>query len=148
MTQRRGLFVAVVALLLAGCGRIAPASAPPQLDATPGPPVVFTDAIYSTTIFSLRYPATWRVITSASFAPPSVVLVRPDEAALFVFSTAPLDAVPPVPNPLGPQVIEQVTLRLPDGTAVYAALSAPGAEIEPMRRQFEAVADSLSPPPT
>ncbi|MBZ0278474.1 MAG: hypothetical protein K8I60_20165 [Anaerolineae bacterium] len=68
-------------LLLVGCGPLVPATTPPQLAFTPGPPVVVTDRVLETAEFTVHYPAGWRVVTGAADQPSSAVLVAPDETA-------------------------------------------------------------------
>lgn len=134
----------LVGLLLSACSSIAPPVTPAQLDHTPGPPVVVTDRTYTTTIFTLDIPANWRVITSASFAPVSVVLVRPDESALMVFSEEAID-VPPLPNPPENGDVFTVldTIQLADGVTVYAALHGPSAEANALESLFAAAVESV-----
>lgn len=71
----------LILLLLASCGSIVPATTPPQLAFTPGPPVVVTDRVYETADFTARYPSGWRIVTSAADEPTSVVFVGLDEQA-------------------------------------------------------------------
>lgn len=87
----------IVALLLAGCGSLVPAATPPHLAHTPGPPVMLTGSIYEAGAFSLRYPPDWRIVTGAAASPAWAAFVSPDEKAVLVFSTAPLDDVPRPP---------------------------------------------------
>jgi hypothetical protein len=134
----------LLVLLLSACSSLAPAVTPAQLDATPGPPVVITSRTYTTTVFTLDFPARWQVITSASFAPVSVVLVRPDQAALMVFSEEEID-VPPLPNPPeGGEVFTLLeTIPLDGGVTVYAALHGPSTESDALESLFALAVDSV-----
>lgn len=145
--MNKAVLAAGLLVLLAGCGRLAPASVPPQLTHTPGPPVVVAGATITTTAFTVANPAGWRVITSASFVPVTVVLVRPDESALMVFSVEAGDVPPlPVPPEDGDVFTERVTRTLPDGTTVYAALRGPAASAARLRDLFAVALDTLRPP--
>ncbi|MEM6281327.1 MAG: hypothetical protein AAF787_03965 [Chloroflexota bacterium] len=86
-------------LLLAAC---IPATAPPQLEYTPGPPVVVTDGRIQTAAFSVERPDGWRVITSAADAPLTLILVAPDDAALIVLATDGIGE-PPRPTSIDPE---------------------------------------------
>lgn len=78
----RGGAALLIVLLALAC---VPATLPPQLAHTPGPPVIITERQYDAGAFRLRYPAGWRVISSAAGAIPAVTLVAPgDEALIFV----------------------------------------------------------------
>lgn len=75
-------------LLLAAC---VPAQTPPQLQHTAGAPVIITETHYQTGLFSVRYPAGWRVVKAdpAGF-PVTVVFVSPDNLSTITLTTEPL----------------------------------------------------------
>ena len=79
-------------LLLSSCGPIVPATAPAQLDHTPGPPIVVTDRTVRTRDYRLRYPSGWRVVTGEARLLPTVVLVAPDEVTTIRFVVGALPA--------------------------------------------------------
>jgi len=82
-----------------------PATTPPQLDYTPGPPVVIADDVFTTAAFTVTPPEGWRVITAAADAPPGAIFVSPDDTAL-IFVTA-----GPIGEPPRPQVDAATLLR-------------------------------------
>jgi hypothetical protein len=107
--------VPLVLVLLVGCGQIAPMDTPPQLSATPGPPVVITADRYTTTAFSVWHPAGWRAVTSASFAEPSVVFISPDETAVIAVAVDG-DDIAAVEPPVGVGVVGRDVIH--DGLTV------------------------------
>ena len=100
--------------LFAGCGRLAPATTPPQLAATPGHFVTIDDSVYDAGRFRVRYPDGWRVVkSSAAGAPPEVIFVAPDETATITLSTAPREA---------DNATATRTITLADGSTLTATL--------------------------
>ena len=110
----------LVALAVAAC---VPARTPPQLAATPGAAVVVSNHVYQTEIFSSRYPAGWRVITSPAGEPPFVVFAAPDNCMVILLS---LEARP-APEAAGCESAEwREAVGMVDGAPmVHAALRAP-----------------------
>jgi hypothetical protein len=97
-----------------------PAKVPDNLDDTPGPFVVIADGYYRGSVFTVRYPPSWRVVTSEAGSPPSVILVAPDEVSTLRLSSAPIDL-----SQLDRTFyIEQREIRLSDDLTVYAVLHA------------------------
>jgi hypothetical protein len=137
--------VIVLLLLLTACGKLAPANLPAQLENTPGAPIMITTDYYETEVFRLRYPDGWRVVTSASSLPPSVIFASPDETSLIIVSSEPFDVLP---NPL---VVEEGTsLRELENSVmtdtdnpVYVALIAPEAQWNAMTTLFALVIATL-----
>jgi len=117
-------------MLISGCGTIAPATIPPQLNYTPGPSVIVTDDSYDAGIFFARYPFGWRVITPAAFSTPWVVFTTRDETALIVLALDRGDTqVPPPPNIPADQLCrEEQSVPMKDADTLTAALVAPCAE--------------------
>lgn len=81
-------------LFITGCAQIAPAQLPERLAQqtdnrlpTLSAPFIITESRYQNVAFSVNYPYGWRVVSSASFAPPSVVFVSPDERQIILIST-------------------------------------------------------------
>jgi hypothetical protein len=133
-------------LTIAGCASVAPAQTPAQLDHTPGPVVILTNADYESSAFQVHFPQGWRVITSAASLPPAVIFVRPDDAALMMFSVEPAD-IPALP---GTEVQPRTQVRevmLDHGLTLYAAIAAPAADWEDMLRLFDLAAASLEAVP-
>jgi len=64
------------------------------LNATAGAAVIVTRDRYTNDRFSVEYPSGWRVITSPTGAPPSVIFAAPGNCALIEVSSTPL-AQPP-----------------------------------------------------
>lgn len=79
---------------LTACAQIAPAQVPdrlanqdnPQLPTLAAPFTITTDT-YQNSAFVVAYPQGWRVVSSASFAPPSAVFVSPDEKQIILITT-------------------------------------------------------------
>ena len=131
-------------LALAAC---APAQPPPLLDATPGAGVVVTEDSYRNAIFSARYPAGWRIITSEASQPPSVIFAAPGNCALIVISSVAIDQPPTAPaceQPGIQSIAQTVTLG---SIEIALAGSAPAAEWDSFLTRFEQVAASLEASP-
>ncbi|MCL4255678.1 MAG: hypothetical protein KJ043_18115, partial [Anaerolineae bacterium] len=86
--------VFLLMLLITGCAQIAPAQLPERLAdqsnnqlPTLSAPFTITENTYQNEVFSVTYPEGWRVVSSASFAPPSAVFVSPDERQIILIST-------------------------------------------------------------
>jgi hypothetical protein len=132
--SRRPLII--LALLLAAC---VPARQPEQLAFTPGPPVIVTDNTYQNAVFSARYPAGWRLITSAADAPLAVILVAPDEVSTVTLQLAPVEAAA-----ADGVHLETRVLRF-DGVTVYAAAQAPADQWPDFAPVFDRVLSSVMP---
>lgn len=131
-----GYFVLVVAL--SAC---IPAKTPPVLSSTPGAPVVVTDRLYQTTVFSVRYPTGWRVVTSAADAPVSVVFVAPDEVSTISLRVGALDSA----DLPGDHQTDVRTLELANGVPVTAMAQAPQEHWADFLPVFERVIRSIVP---
>jgi hypothetical protein len=92
-------------LILLFIGACVPATTPPQLAYTPGPSVQVTGNEVITEDFTVERPDGWRVITSAADAPPTLILVAPDDSALIVIATEGIG------EPPRPQVDADTSLR-------------------------------------
>lgn len=137
----RVCFLLCLALLAAGCGPIVPATTPPQLNHTSGPAFVVTDRMYANDIFSVRYPAGWRIVTGQAHLPPHVVIVSPDERAQITLIVGTLDDAN-----FGTQG-RMATLRgvtLSDGTLLTITGEAPAEMWNNFLPVFDAVVRSLS----
>ena len=73
-------------LLLAACSPWVPATAPPQLEHTPGPQYSITATKFEIDRFQLRYPASWRVVylSTAEDRLHQVAFVAPDQSVVMV----------------------------------------------------------------
>lgn len=93
ITQKMCILSFIVLLLLTACAQIAPAQLPDRLQGqnnhlpTLSAPFIITNQHYTNSAFSVNYPQGWRVVSSASFAPPSAVFVSPDEKQIVLIST-------------------------------------------------------------
>jgi hypothetical protein len=68
-----------------------PADTPPQLAHTPGTPVVITQDRVEAAHFSAVYPPGWRVITSPAELDSSLIFAAPDNCALIILATTPIN---------------------------------------------------------
>lgn len=144
MAYRLSLRSALVMAAIIGLAACQSTERAVQLDFTPGPPVTITEDTYMTAAFSVRYPKDWRVITGAADAAPGGIFVAPDDRALLMLSTGPIDN-PPELNALSSdqRVIERREIEISDST-VYAVLVAAPDEIEMLLPLFERVITSIS----
>lgn len=71
-------------LLLSACAPAIPATAPPQLEHTPGAFVVVTDRRFDAGLFRLDYPTSWRIVKTSIAAADrlQVVFVAPDTSTI------------------------------------------------------------------
>ena len=93
----RGLILAAL-LLLNACGPIVPATAPPQLQHTPGAFVTVTEARFDAGLFQVDYPKSWRVVKTSIAADRhlQVVFAAPQGSAVTLTQTdAPSDDATP-----------------------------------------------------
>lgn len=130
-----------IIMLLVGCGPLVPATTPPQLAFTPGPPVVVTERVLETADFTVSYPAGWRVVTGAADQPSSAVLVAPDETATIRLQVGILDNETFADNLQTD--IRAVTLA--NGLTVTAVGRASAENWNLFLPVFEAVIQSLQP---
>lgn len=131
-------------LIFAAC---TPAQTPSILGSTPGAAVVVTGNTYRNDLFTLRYPAGWRVITSQAGVPPTVTFVSPDNCALIVVSTAPLTESPES-NTCTDQNVQSAVRNLTLGSVHLAVVgSAPTDQFDTFLTHFEQVAASLEAAP-
>jgi len=133
MLRLSGILFALGLVLLAAC---IPAETPPQLAYTPGPAVVVTDRVYESSVFTVRYPSGWRVVTGAADAPPSVVFVAPDEVSTITLQTGTLEAATLAEPGFR---AELRGIELADGTRITAIARAPETAWETFLPVFEAV---------
>lgn len=119
-------------LVFAGC---VPATVPPQLDATPGPAVVVTDQEYDAGAFKVRYPAGWRVISSAATSTATVLFAAPDHTAIMLFGVDAVEA--PMPETDGQIRTEIRQISLEQNVSVTAILNAPAENWEVFAPLFE-----------
>lgn len=77
--------------MIGGC---VPADVPPQLAFTAGPPVQVTDQTYSTELFTVDYPAGWRIITAPAESPDFVTFAAPDDRAVIILSLETIESLP------------------------------------------------------
>lgn len=89
--MRRKLRLMWLFILVVGC---VPVHTPPQLESTPGVPVVVRQDAVDFGAFEVRYPAGWRVITGAADQPQNVILVSPDDEALILVTLDPAQQPP------------------------------------------------------
>lgn len=123
----------------AGC---VPATIPSQLSATPGPAVVITDQIYDTGVFKVRYPADWRVITSAATSPSTVIFAAPDNEAIMLFGLDVNEA--PMPETNAQIRTEMRLITLENGIIVTAILNAPDTAWAIFVPLFEQIVESVN----
>lgn len=133
------IFLLALLLTVTAC---VPMTEPPQLAWTPGAPVVVTDETYTGAAFVSLYPLGWRVVTSAADAPPAVTFVAPDDCAVIVIATLPVEA-PPLPADCGESYAE--ARRLLDGAFYAAGGVAPVEGWVDFLPTFERVAGSVEP---
>jgi hypothetical protein len=124
--------------VLAGC---VPAKVPPQLAATPGAAVVITEQEYDAGAFKVRYPAGWRVITSAATSPTTVIFAAPDNAAIMLFGVDATEA-PMLENDAQIRTeTRQITLE--NGLHVTAILNAPADAWDVFVALFDQAVESV-----
>ncbi len=124
-------------ILFAGC---VPARVPENLDDTPGPAVVVTDRLFENSVFTVRYPQGWRIVTGEAGAPPSVIFVAPDEQTTIRLQVGDFN------GSFNPPDGFQIDLRQLDdigGESISAVLTAPTAEWEGYLAIFERVLASV-----
>ena len=71
-------------MLLSACAPVVPATAPPQLEHTPGAFVVVTDKLFDAGLFRVDYPKSWRAVKTSIAADDhlQVVFAAPDGSAV------------------------------------------------------------------
>jgi hypothetical protein len=84
----------ILMMFLTACAQIAPAQLPDRLAEqqnnqlpTLAAPFTITTDTYRNGAFTVSYPQGWRVVSSASFAPPSAVFVSPDERQIILITS-------------------------------------------------------------
>lgn len=124
-------------LLLLSLTACVPGTVPALLSATPGPPVIVADQVYRGVDFTVRYPAGWRVITSAAASPAAVIFAAPENEALIYIG--------PEDTPSLSETARTMTetVRLTDGREVRAGLSADPEVWEAVWPLFQQVTASL-----
>lgn len=140
-------FVAMYLLLLAAaCGQLVPVETPPQLEYTPGPPVVVTRNTYDAGPFFVEYPVGWRVITPAAFSIPWVVFMTDDQTALVVLALDPDDTDVAPPNTREDALYRvHETVVLNERLSIHALLAIPRTQQEGYIPVFEQILVSLKP---
>ena len=80
----KGLRLIFFVMLLGGCAPIVPATAPPQLEHTPGAFVAVADNFFDAGRFRVDYPKSWRVVKTSIAAADhlQVVFAAPDSSAV------------------------------------------------------------------
>lgn len=132
----------LILLLVAACGRIAPATEPAQLSQTAGPPVTVTDRSVTTIAYTVDYPADWRVITSPAFAQPWTVFAHPEDRAVIVVAVDPDDTDVPPSNPNGAIIRVEATAEAAAETVTVVLLTGVDDQTT-MQAMFEAVLASV-----
>ena len=136
--------ICVIAVLMLLCSGCIPAEEPPQLAYTPGPPVVVTDSQYDAGAYTLHYPQGWRVRTGPTEDPLLAFFVAPDERALIMLATAPIDPTPTLNAiPADQQAIERQQVTLNSGLVLYAYLIYDVAQQAMLTRIFRRVVDTI-----
>lgn len=131
----------IMLLIMTAC---IPARLPQQLEATPGPAVVVTDQEVLIGGFATRYPAGWRIITSAADADtPTILLAAPENQALIALGSG--DVTTPYLDAQGEtRSITRQSSLTPD-LVVTAVLVAAAPDWERFAELFEWVIASLRP---
>jgi hypothetical protein len=137
--RRAPLRLIIGILALAAC---IPARTPAQLEHTPGPAVRVMDGSYDAGLFKVRFPAGWRVVTSAATSAVRVLLVAPEADALIMIGPGLTEAPPPA-GYTGELVSERREIALENGTVIVAILNAPPQTRNMYLAQFEAVVESV-----
>ena len=89
-----GLLIALMA-----CSSLVPATAPLQLNATAGAPIVINDEYIDAGAFTVDYPDGWRVVKlSLAGDPIELVFVSPDESMRIELRTGEMDEVCIIPE--------------------------------------------------
>jgi hypothetical protein len=134
----------ILTLFITGCTQIAPAQLPERLAhqtdnrlPTLSAPFIITESRYRNEAFSVNYPHGWRVVSSASFAPPSVVFVSPDERQIILIST---ESNPSLIYPLDNVAYDQIQRRQGD---IWIIGIAPVADWAEFMRTYEATIAGL-----
>jgi hypothetical protein len=127
----------LMVLLLVGC---IPAQVPDMLDDTPGPPVVIDGDWYRGTVFQVRVPSGWRVITSEARVPQGVILVAPEDAALMRLTLESNPSLEGLPD----SRTESTVISLGDTVQVTVLWSAAEVLWDTYEPQFIAARESLS----
>lgn len=129
-------------VLLMGLAACVPPRLPPQLAATPGPPVIVTHRVTVAGLFSVRPPGGWHVITGPAAGPPQVVFAPPDSAALIALGTGEGFAAPDLPGATRSAVR---FLDLGNGLRLEAVLRAPANQWENYAAAFKRLLASVQP---
>lgn len=86
--------------LLSACSLLVPAKTPPQLEHTPGVPIIITDDYIDAGWFTIDYPDGWRVVkTSISGQPLALVFASPDDEMTMSIQTDNCDIPENTPEP-------------------------------------------------
>lgn len=139
----RGLRIALIVWLLAGCLPMIPAEPPPQVRHTPGPFAVIAEGTYDAGAWQVRYPNGWRVVQGRAAAPAWVVFVAPDEQITITLSAAPLPAAA-----LAAQHERRSRLyRLAPDQVVFVRGEAPRSALARLDAAWQLVTTTLRPAP-
>jgi len=139
--QRVVGLLSIVIVLLSGCKSLVPATTPPQLEWTAGPPIVITDKVLETAEFTLNYPSGWRVVTGEAQLPPTVTLISPDEKSTITLNMGELPEGNYGEDRLTMTIVRGVTLK--NGKSMTVIGKAPTEGWEAFLPVFEAVIASI-----
>ncbi len=128
------------ALMLAAC---IPGQMPTVLNTTPASGVVMTRDTYRNDLFSVVYPESWRVITSAASAPPSVIFAAPDNCTIIVVSSTPVDQTPPSPSCTQSDIKTFSQTLSAGGRQISVVGSAPAADWDAFKSAFDHLVASV-----
>lgn len=101
---------------LAACASLVPASAPPQIQHTPGAPVIVTDKTYDTGQFRLEFPRAWSIVkpSQAKDEHMQVYFLAPDGGYVIVHQVASVDSAAEEHRALANGVIVKVAVKAAD----------------------------------
>ena len=85
---------------------------------------VIAGDVYRSALFDVKIPEGWRIVTSESNTPPSLMMVAPDDCALIQVSSTPLENAPISPTCEGAVRSEIETVQHGAST-LYIGASAP-----------------------
>ena len=137
------LITTCLLLLISACSELAPVNEPAQLNATSGAPITITNEFYETEAFRLQYPDGWRVITSASELPPSVIFASPNEQTLIVISTEPIENIPQPIIVEGELATDGEVVFTQNDQAIYTAFITPESAYSDTETLFRRVISTI-----
>ncbi len=128
-------------LLFAAC---IPAQTPTVLDITPAAGAIITRDSYRNDRFNVTYPTGWRVITSAANDPLAVTFVSPDNCALIVVSSTPIDQTPLSSSCTQSSIKTFSQILSVHGKQISVVGSAPAADWGAFQSAFERLVASVT----